>query len=291
MLVTVGGTVGTTINNGVVSDGENNWLLPSSVTIPVDGEITVTATAQEKGAITAQAGTITTIGTPAFGWHTVTNANAATPGNPVESDAALRVRQSTSVALPSVTALEGLVGAVQNVAGVTRVKAYENDTSSTDSNGLPEHSISVVVLGGDSSAIAGAIAAKKTPGAYTNGSTSVSVVDAFGIPHTIRFSAPDLVPVDVAVNISALTGYASSIGDEIKAALLAHFSALDIGESVIVPRLYVPAQLAGSSNSETYKVTALTVCLHGGSPGTTDISIDFDGIATLDISNITLTVA
>lgn len=77
--VTIGGTVGTTINNGEISDGTNTWLLPPTVTIPSAGEIAVTATAKDAGAISAQAGTLTQISTPVYWWATVTNATAATP--------------------------------------------------------------------------------------------------------------------------------------------------------------------------------------------------------------------
>jgi uncharacterized phage protein gp47/JayE len=289
--VNIGGTVGTTINNGEVSDGTNTWALPAEVTIPSAGEISVTATAKEVGAIAAQAGTITQIATPVFGWSTVTNAAAASPGAPIETDAALRVRQSNSVALPSQTVLEGIVGAVQSVTGVTRVKAYENDTNSTDSDGLPAHSIALIVQGGDSATIAAAIANKKTPGCYLYGSTAVSVVDDFGLAQTVRYSAPTLVPISISVELDALTGYTTSISNDIKAALVAYFGAMDIGQDVIINRLFVPAQLSGAANSSKYEITALEISKKPAAVGTSDITIDFDELATLDIADITITAS
>lgn len=289
--VTIGGTVGTTINNGEVSDGTNTWALPAEVTIPSAGEISVTATAKEVGAIAAQAGTITQIATPVFGWSTVTNAAAASPGAPVETDAALRVRQSNSVALPSQTVLEGIVGAVQSVTGVTRVKAYENDTNSTDSDGLPAHSIALIVQGGDSASIASAIANKKTPGCYLYGSTAVSVVDDFWLAQTVRYSAPTLVPISISVELDALTGYTTSISNDIKAALVAYFGTMDIGQDVVINRLFVPAQLSGAANSSKYEITALEISKKPAAVGTSDITIDFDELATLDIADITITAS
>ena len=107
------GQVGTTINNGQAEDTlGQKWNLPVSVTIPVGGEITVTATAVDIGAKTASANTITKISTPTLGWQTVNNALAAVPGNPVETDAELRKRQKVSTALPSLSVLDGIVGAV-----------------------------------------------------------------------------------------------------------------------------------------------------------------------------------
>ncbi|HAN6159757.1 TPA: hypothetical protein IF046_005256, partial [Escherichia coli] len=138
------GTAGTTIINGSVKDSNNViWRLPASVAVGVDGTVIATATCSVSGAVAALAGTITEINTPTRGWVSVTNPAAATVGSPAETDAELRIRQSQSVALPSITPFEALDGAVSNVTGVTRHKLYENDTGSEDGNGLPPHSVAV----------------------------------------------------------------------------------------------------------------------------------------------------
>ena len=160
------GQAGTAITNGIAKDVNGvKWALPASVTIPPAGQITVTATCQTIGAVSAPAGSITQIGTPTLGWQTVNNPSDAVEGAPLETDAALRQRQAVSTALPSLTVLDGIIGAVACLPGVTRWAVYENDTDATDANGIPKHSISLVVEGGDATAIANAIAGKKTPGA------------------------------------------------------------------------------------------------------------------------------
>lgn len=152
------GTAGTTITNGSARDKNGIiWNFPASVAIGVDGTVLVTATCANSGSVAAMAGTITTINTPTRGWVSVTNPAAATVGTPAETDAELRIRQSQSVALPSITPFEALDGAVSNVTGVTRHKLYENDTGSEDGNGLPPHSVAVIVDGGDVTDIAQAI--------------------------------------------------------------------------------------------------------------------------------------
>ncbi|MCZ3294308.1 phage baseplate protein, partial [Acinetobacter baumannii] len=84
----------------------------------------------------------------------MTNPSAAVPGQPVELDAQLRQRQTISTALPSLTVFEGTLGAVASITGVERLKGYENDSGAPDTNGIPAHSISLVVQGGDATAIA-----------------------------------------------------------------------------------------------------------------------------------------
>lgn len=166
--VTIVGVAGTTIVNGLVEDSNGQrWSLPAEVVIPPEGEVTVTATASELGSVAALAGTVTRIVTPTRGWQSVTNPGAASPGDPTETDAELRIRQSVSTMIPSLSVMEGIVGAVASLDGVTRWRGYENDTGDTDSDGIPGHTIAVVVEGGDSTAIAAAIHGKKTAGTGT----------------------------------------------------------------------------------------------------------------------------
>lgn len=285
------GTAGTTITNGVVADtAGNRWNLPASVTIPPGGTITVTATAAEAGAVIAAAGTVTRILTITPGWVSVTNPAAAAPGAPVESDAALRRRQGISVALPSRTVLEGIIGAIANLPGVARYAAYENDTGTTDANGIPPHSIALVVEGGDAQAIAAAIAAKKTPGAGTYGSTAETVTDAYGVPHAIRFSRPTGVPIGVAITLKAFAGYTTATGQAIQAAVADYINALAIGCDVPLTKLYLPANLVGSADGATFDITSLAIGRDGATPTAANIPIAFDEAAICTPDAVVLTV-
>lgn len=289
--VTIGGTVGTVITNGVAQDTNGNkWLLPSSVTIPDAGTIIVTATAENSGAVSAQAGTINKIFTPTRGWQTVTNVLAATPGAPVETDAELRMRQASSVAIPSLTVMEGTKGAVANVEGVTRSEGYENDTGSADSNGIPAHSISLVVEGGDSQEIADVIAAHKTPGTRTYGTTSVVAYDRYGVPNTINFYRPTVVPMKVRVTLHALAGYSSAYGDLIKAAVAETINALKIGQDVLITKLYVPANLPNNEAGATFDITTIEIAKVPNAFGTSNVVIAFNEAASCDTADITLVV-
>lgn len=265
--VVIIGQAGTTITNGVAKDGNGNkWALPPSVTIPPGGEITVTATCQTIGAVSAAAGAINQIGTPTLGWQSVSNPEVATEGAPVESDAALRQRQTVSTALPSLTVLDGIIGAVSNLVGVLRLAAYENDTNSTDANGIPSHSISLVVDGGDAEEIAGAIAAKKTPGSGTFGTTSIVVLDIYGRPITIRFYRPSDAPVTVAISLKALAGYTTMVGEAIKQAVSDYINGVAIGggESGSVEWADAITAANGVGGGTSFKLTGLTLTGPGG---------------------------
>lgn len=288
----VAGQAGTVITQGIARDvNGNTWALPASVTIPPAGTITVTATCTNEGAVSAGIGQVNIIATPTRGWQTVTNASAAEPGAPVETDSALRQRQQISVALPSRTVLEGTTGAVANITGVTRLATYENDTNSTDVNGIPAHSISLVVEGGDAAAIAQAIADKKTPGTGTYGTTSQTVTDVYGRPLTINFYRPTYQAMTVAISLKALAGYSSNIGTAVQQAVSSYINGVAIGGGLSKAVEWADAITAANSvpNSSTFKLTALTITGPGG-PGSPDVALAFNQAATCTPASVTLTV-
>lgn len=287
------GAAGTVITNGSAKDSNNViWSLPASTVIDVDGSVTVTATCATAGAVAALAGTITSINTPTRGWVSVTNPGAATVGTAAETDAELRVRQGQSVALPSVTPFEGVDGAIANVSGVTRHKLYENDTGEVDSNGLPAHSISAIVDGGDVTEIAQAIRGNKGQGVSTYGATSATVPDTYGNPHVISFSRSTDVPIYGHITLKALSGYTSNIGVQIQEAVADYINSLTIGDSVRLSRIYSPANLGvvSGGNARYYDIEELLIGKSAGSVAAANVTIAYDESASCNAENIVLTV-
>lgn len=298
--LTVVGVAGTQLINARAADDlglGTEWVMPGTVTVPVGGEITATGTCTTPGAVAVPENHITRIITPTAGWQTVNNAVDATPGSPTESDATLRGRQTSSTALPSITVLDGIIGALLNLGGVTEVAAIDNDTGTTDVNGIPAHSVAIVVAGGDVQEIVDVIGLKKTSGTQTYGSTSGTYTDAYDIPHTINFSIPNQKTISVGVTLVPLNGYSSAIGDEIKEAIAAYVSARGIGEDVLITRLYAPALLQGiyatpanPADVGTFELTSVKAAISPGTPGTIDLAIAFDEVAVCGTGDVTVTV-
>jgi len=302
----------TLINNGAARDNTGQvWLLPPVVEIPASGAISVTGTAQSPGALTAPAASITTIVTVTRGWQTVNNPLAAVPGAPVETDPLLRQRQSVSTANPSLTVLNGVLGAVLAVPGVTEARIYENDTGTDYSPPNPpppvgspiapisDHAICVVARGGDPVAICEAILLHKTPGCYTFGNQRRTVNDPYGLPHDIGYDAVIDVPVGVAIQLTALAGYSTMIGAQISASVASYINSLGAGEDVVWSKLWNAANLCdwttgvpvGATN--TFDITAITL----GTPpsgtavgySTANIPIDIFQEATCLASDVVIT--
>lgn len=281
--ITIVGQAGTTITNGVVQDTlQQKWNVPSPTVIPGGGSIVVTAVAQEIGAVAAAPSTVTTIFTPTLGWQTVNNVAAATQGAAVETDAGLRIRQALSTANPSLTVLDGTTGGISNLSGVQKVRAYENPTGSTDANSIPAHSICMVVVGGDSMAIAQEIALHKTPGTGTYGTTPETVYDAHGMPLVINFDRATPASIQVVVTIAAGIGWSSDFAALIQQSIANTLNADRIGDTVLITKLYAPAYLLGTPPGSTFTISSLTIGKNGGMQGTSNISLTFNENPTCD---------
>ena len=289
------GVAGTVITNGVVQDANGYlWNLPASVTVPGGGSITVTATAQLAGSITITAG-IATIYTQVLGWQSAAFTASATAGSPVESDGAFRIRQTISTTISSKTPLQAIAASIANLAGVSRSVVYENNTNTTDSNGIPPHDICAVVQGGVSTVIAQAIEATKAPGTGTGegmaGITPVLVTDPAGVPIIINYYNLLGTTIYVSVTIHALSGYVATTGTALVNAIVSFINALAIGEDVYYNWLFGPASLYGSGLEFTYTITSITVGTAPAPVGTSDIVVPFNSAAVTDAAKVILTVA
>ncbi|QZN96398.1 baseplate J/gp47 family protein [Symbiopectobacterium purcellii] len=292
--VTLTGVAGTTITNGSVKDTNGViWDLPATVSIGIDGNVIVTATCATAGAVAAVANSVNQINTPTRGWLSVTNPGAADVGAAVETDAALRVRQARSVAIASLTPFEAVDGALAGIDGVTRHKLYENDTGSVDANRLPAHSISAIVEGGNVTQIAQTIRGKKGQGVATFGSTAVTVPDKYGNNHVIRFSRPINVPIFVSISMRVFTGYTTAVDEQMKRSIADYINSLDIGDDVLLSRVYSPANLGVVSGGDAryYDIIELKLGRTSGSVAPTNVVTAYDESPISSADNISITVA
>jgi uncharacterized phage protein gp47/JayE len=291
-VLTLSGTAGAVITNGIVRDSSGFlWTLPASCTIGGGGSSNFTAICQTTGAINAAIGAISIIATPQAGWTSVTNAAIAAPGQPVESDSQLRARQSLSVALPSITMLAGTIAAIAAVPNVTRYNVLENPTGSTDSYGNPAHSITAVVEGGADADVAQAIYNNRGIGCLTNGTTTITVTDAFsGSTMPISFDRPTNVPIYVSLNVHALTGFTSSTTAAIQTAIVNYLNSLQIGELVVLSELYGAAlTVRPNPDLPMFSIRALTLGTTATPTGTSDLTLSFYQVAEGIANNVVIT--
>lgn len=302
--VTLTGTPGTVVAAGSIIKSHTtgtSWVIDQTVTL-TGGTATVGVTCTVVGPTQADAGTLTQIATTVGGWTGVTNVAPATPGTDAQDDASLRIERSTAVGRPGNNQVDSTLGELYAVTGVRRVKAYENDTGVTDSNGLPAHSMSYIVDGGIDADVAMAIYVKKNPGvALYQAGTPVSVtVTSPKYPtnqKVIKFSRPIAVDMTIAVTVKNDGTLSSTVADEIKDAIV-QFGAgtlidpacgfvadgFNIGESVPYFTVSTPVNKVLGSYGNSY-IQTLTI-----NGGTVNVAVPFNSLSRWTSGNITVTI-
>lgn len=275
------GVPGATITNGQVIDPAGNiWALPASVTIPAGGSLLVSAVCTVPGAISLAAN-VFSINTPTFGWTSVTNA-AGVPGAPVETDAALRVRQAGSVALPAQTIFEGIVAAIANTAGIGRVVGYENNTAgpkAVPGGSIPANNLAFIAEGGTNTLIWNAIFSVITPGIPTYagpGAQTTTITDANGSTRLISYMAPVEQAINTSFTLNPGVGYASSTILLIQAAVNAYIASLPIGSLISIYKLVAVAQLIGTPAGATFELVQPTAVQANGPFSSTDLQLNYN---------------
>ena len=304
--VTLGGVVGTVILSGKtiesIVDG-SQWTIDTTVTIGVGGTVATTATATVSGAIQADIGSITNIVNTVGGWQTVTNPNVATPGTDVQTDASLRLERALSVGGPGTNQIDSIIGVVFGVDDVRRVRVYENEEDIVQPvTGLTAHSLAVIVDGGVNEDIAQAIFSKRSTGVtqFQAGTPVTANVQSEKYPQQstdIKFSRPIYVDMVVTVTVQSDGSLPNDADEQIKQAIIDYTSGslvnpdsgfnqlgFDIGEDVVLSRLYTPINSVIGSYGNSY-VLGLTL-----QAGTSNININFDELSRWTDVNITVTI-
>lgn len=191
-----------------ISDNAGNrFFLVSTYSFGGAGTQSLMFRAEKIGTVLTTIGTLTNISTVTLGITGVNNSVAATAtGTPEETDANLRIRRANSVALPSRGFLDGLIGALQDVIGVLQAIVLENNTDTTDANGIPSHSIWCIVNGGANADIASAIYRKRNAGCGMKGGVTVNVPQVDGTTMPIKFDRPTAEPLWIKFSYTVVTG-------------------------------------------------------------------------------------
>lgn len=293
--VLITGVPKTQIIEGIAEDIEGiKWDLPDIVVIPESGSIKVTVVCQEFDH-TANEKEICKIGTPTAGWESVINEQEAIKGQAFETDGNLRARQNISTCKPSKTVLEGTMGGIAEISGVSRQRVYENFDSMPDENGIPGHSIAVIAEGGDNQEIAREIYLRKTPGTGTYGTENIIVttLDFYRKPEEtmISFFRPVYKDIFVTITIKALYGYTVELGEKIKQNVSEYLNTLRIGDDLSISAIWGVALYAMQDlKIPSFSIVEVTAGTEKQNQSTQDIDILFQEVTRGKKENIEVIV-
>ncbi len=187
----------------IIADNEGNqWELLETIDLSA-GSTVLAFRAVVPGAVLSAPNTIQVPVTIVLGVTSVNNPTTYTTlGINEESDAELKIRRQKSVSLSSQGYLSGLLAALENISGVTSAFVYENVTGSTDGDGIPSHSIWVIVAGSFSAAaVANAIYTKRNAGCGMKGDETFSIAQADGTFFVVRWD--NVEPEDLFIKFTA----------------------------------------------------------------------------------------
>jgi uncharacterized phage protein gp47/JayE len=265
---------------------EDTFINAAEVT-SAGGNTDVVFEAEETGPILVAADTLA-IASPVTGWNSIVSHPAATPGEDVETDEALRRRRVLEIERPGSSSATGIAADLSaNIPEIESVTVVENDTDAT-ADSVPPHAIEVIVYGPspatteDDETVAAQILASKAAGIGTYGTTSVSVVDSQGQTKIVKFTRP----ADVACTCAlVLVTDSSYVGDAEVAAHVAERAA-----ETLVPGLDLSWDAIVSWVRELSGILRVTSVSVNGTPfGTTTITTR--QIATLAEGDVSVTSA
>jgi len=132
----------------VQDEAGNKWLLITSQLGVLSGTHVYEFRAENPGQVLTVPNTITIPVSIVLGVVSINNPTTySTLGINEESDFLLKIRRRQSVSLRSQGYLQGLLAALLNINGITSAYIYENTTDGPDGDGIPGHSIWVIVAG------------------------------------------------------------------------------------------------------------------------------------------------
>lgn len=249
--------------------------------------VDVTTEAETAGPVEAPTGTLTVIETPVSGWNSVTNLADAAIGTVDESNEDLRARREVELQFSGSSPLDAISADVAHVEGVTAVRTFHNPTDSIDSDGLPKHSVEVVLSGGDDQDVADGIFAAVAGGIQTFGTTTMTVTDAAGIDHDVSFTRPDEVDIYLDLTLTVDDDDYPLDGDDLVKAAVVAWAQLNqgLGDDVVVSRLYAPVFTV----SGVLDLADLDVGLTASPTLEANLSINPRQVAVFDTARITVT--
>lgn len=192
----------------VADNAGTQWQLQTTQNFASPGTFVVNFQAANPGQVLSQANTITVPVTIVLGVASVNNPSPQTiEGINEETDAALKIRRQQSVSLASQGYLAGLLAALKNINGMVSAFVFENLSSSTNGDGVPGHSIWVIVSGtASASDIAQAIYTKRNAGCGMFGATSFTITQVDGSSFNVFWDTVVSEPLFIKFTATSLDG-------------------------------------------------------------------------------------
>lgn len=298
--VTMTGVNGTIVPAGTRLQTTDGDIFQTTQQYIIGTTVNVIAESEEFGAIPCPEGTLTVVLDRVNGLETVTN-GVPVLGSDLESDTEFRSRIKESLNINSIAILSAIKSNLLAVDGVKDSYCYDNYTNSSetvDGITVPAHSILACVEGGTNLDVAKVLYAKKTIGtgyitSATNLVTQDVVDEAYGTTYTVKFMRPITQAIDVNITVSRQGYSGSDLSDAVKDAILQWYNGeVDGVDGVKIGKSVSPFEISAAVSDilPDIFITNVEVAQHGSTPSSSTLSFGAVHKATLDKTNISVTV-
>lgn len=275
------GTPGTTVPAGSIITTADGL----EFTTDIDGLIPaqVQATCSTLGPIEIIAGEVNVIPSPITGWSGATNPYRGTTGILAETDGQLRQRRERTVIRSGTSTIEAIHASVADLE-LEFISVLVNSSGTTDSFGIPPHSIAVIAEGSTGDLISERIFHNIPAGIQTYGTSSATVTDLVGADHVIQYSRPIDKKVVAEIEFTKDSNVSLESVARMKQALIDYINSTQIAKPLIWSELFPPVlAVAGGARVEMIRVAGF-----GNTPGILDISVPLDGRIRIDDVDVTM---
>ncbi len=243
----------------------------------------VDAESVDTGPIVALSGDINVIETPVGGWNSVINLEDAEEGKDEQTDEQLRITRELELQQGGTGTPDAIRASMLQVPGVTACTVFWNSTDVTDPEGMPPHSVEILVRGGEDEDIWQAVWENVPVGIQIIGDEEGTVVDDEGFDQDVAFSRPDEVTIWVDITLEKV---ADDYGgdDAVKAAIIEWGDAQTMGKNAVASA--ISAQAFGVDG--VLDVSEVLINTTDPPVASTTIQITRRQLAVYDTSRITV---
>lgn len=305
--VVLGGVAGTIIPAGtrIQTTGGDIFINDQSYTIDASGSVNALYRAQETGEIACPANTLTVILDRINGLETAINPAQPVLGQELESDSDFRTRIKTSLNINSIaitSAIKSNLEAIPSVVGSYCYDNYEDSSETIDGVVVPAHSLLACVEGGSNLEVATVLYKKKSCGCgYINATdnpdytviTENVIDEAYGTVYPVTFMRPEETAIDIAITVSRQDYSGADLSDRVKDAILQWYNGeIDGVDGIKIGKAVSPFEISAAVSVvlPDIFISDVKIAEHGETPAATTLTFGRVHKATVDESNITVTV-
>lgn len=237
----------------------------------------------DDGPVEGIAGDISVIDTPIGGVNTCVNLEDAVLGRVAMTDEEFRVLREVQLTKPGTGTPDAIRAAILEVANVTNVTVFFNNTDEVDDDDMPPHSVEILVQGGDDQDIFEAVWDNVPVGITIIGDEEGTVVDDEGFDQLVYFTRPEEFEIWVIIT---LVKYVKTYGGDttVKTAITDWGDVQSAGKDVVASAISAQAFRVDG----VLDVTSVLIGLVNPPVASTTIDMTRKQLAVYDTSRVTV---